>query len=265
MLIDEGTPRALTLETRVSNFYRTVGTRYPAFNETSRRDRFWRMVVNSIETRLADRPYVKVAELGAGRTGFADFLGPLRSRVEFHAHDVTDTNRTHLEGVADRTHIGAVTAVADAAPFDVVFSTFVYEHVVRPREFIDAQLSMIESGGSIFIFSPRYDWAGYIPPSLRHMPTSVMIWNAMKVWTAHWRSAVSNTPRFLLVEDPAMFHTEDWHRDADAIHLASLADLRAYLKGRPATIHQCVPVGTPPKVRITDRLLKLCVRIDKTG
>lgn len=166
----EHDPRVAELRARLDAFYAKPDT-YESFDRPLDQSRYWRPVFRRIR-EILERPGrgeepVRVLEIGSGRTSFPGALDDLRENVHFTAQDITEANLDHLNSVADRVHVGDVLELGER--FDVMFSTFVWEHITNPREVLEWKLSHLNPGGSVFIFCPRYDAPGYVPPSARHL------------------------------------------------------------------------------------------------
>jgi len=220
---NEDSATAAALRRRMSQFYSAVED-YTAFAKSSSHPAFWEPIKKEIAERVRQGKRCRVLELGAGRTGFADSLGPLRTQVEFHAQDITDRNRDYLVRHADKVFFQSVEEIEGS--YDVVFSTFAWEHVGRPRATLSACLRLLASGGSLYIVSPRYDFPGYIPPSARHYTKARQAALAMWLAARRLRVALGGGPAFLVHAEPACL-SRPWYRDADAIHWVSRLDLRA--------------------------------------
>jgi hypothetical protein len=80
-------------------------------------------------------------EVGAGRTGFANLLGNMRRQLEFHVQDITERNQEYLNTVADKVWLCRPTDIRGT--YDIIFSTFVYEHMTRPRATRQHLLTML--------------------------------------------------------------------------------------------------------------------------
>jgi len=226
-LTTEDSRSVAELRQRLDAFYAAT-TEYSDFQvESNSKPEIWTPIVGFIEQRLAEQKSCRVLEFGAGRTGFGRFLGRLRDRVKFEVQDVTPQNREYLAGEADAVHIGDVAATT--GPYDVIFSTFVWEHISNPRLTLDLLLRRLAPGGALFIACPRYDMPGYIPPSARHYRVGARL--RLVLWqTARWLGLSSNQDRFLIHTDPALFHLP-WFRDSDAVHWVSLRDFAAVPSG----------------------------------
>lgn len=253
------------LRARLDAFYAATSD-YQAFQESSHHPALWAHVVDEIERLLAQRSRessnrsLRVLELGAGRTGFGDYLRQrgCRGRVRFTAQDVTAQNREHLRGQADAIHIGSVQTL-NAEPFDVIFSTFVFEHVTDPAATLRRCEDLLAPGGSLFIFCPRYDLPFYLPPSAGHYSRSRRLGIACAVMTARLRTRLTGRPAFLIHHDPALF-SQGFARDRDAVHWVSRWDLRAWFRGRAELTDLPVPAG-PGKDWIVKNLLQVHLRI----
>ena len=148
--------------------------------------------------------------------------------------------------------------------FDIIFSTFVWEHIAEPQATLDYLLERLAPGGSLFLFSPRYDVPGYVPPALRHLPRFYSLWLSLWLQVTRLSTLLGGRAKFWIVTDPALFHVTPWFRDADAVHLVSRHDLTLYLKDKNVTIKDCWPALSGVKARLLERFLKLCVEIKKS-
>jgi 2-polyprenyl-3-methyl-5-hydroxy-6-metoxy-1,4-benzoquinol methylase len=224
----EGDTRVQDLRLRLEQFY--AKENYPAFHEGNNHVIFWKPLKDTVERHLSSRSgatgKLKVLELGAGRTTFADLLGPARREVDFHVQDITDRNLDYLKSQADEVHIQPLTSLKGS--YDLIFSTFVWEHLTNPRECLDHLLTLLTPGGSLMFIAPRYDFPFYVSPSCKHLSKlqrfSVSFWIMWK----RLQTIITRKPLFLIHTDPAILHTP-WFRDADAIHWVSAWDLKFYL------------------------------------
>ncbi|MBX9879514.1 MAG: class I SAM-dependent methyltransferase [Candidatus Obscuribacterales bacterium] len=227
----EGDTRVSLLRTRLDDFY--ARENYPAFHGANDQGPFWQPIKAIVAQRLAKRngsnDKLRILEIGAGCTNFANFLGELRQEVEFHVQDITDRNVEYLNSQADHVHIMPITSLSGS--FDIIFATFVWEHITNPRACLDHLLSLTSAGGSLILASPRYDFPFYISPSSRHLAKWEQI--AIGCWIA-WKRLVTMitwSPQFLIHLEPAILHMP-WFCDADAVHWVSFWDLRLYLRGK---------------------------------
>lgn len=259
-ITDETDPRVGELRARLDSFYSTT-TSYADFSkEVARHDRIWTPIAAEVRRLAAGGRKVRVLEFGAGRTGFAGFLGDLRSKVEFTVQDVTPTNRDALAATADRVHIGPLQQLQ--GPFDVAFSTFVWEHITDPRSTLDHLLSQLSPGGSIFIACPRYDIPMYVPPSARHYSKPAQY--AMSWWLFGQRvmTRLGGQPRFFVHVDPSVLN-RPWYRDADAVHWVSVHD---FFRGAPGCAVRRVSIPVENfRERLWRDLLLAFVQIQKPG
>ncbi|MCC6321888.1 MAG: class I SAM-dependent methyltransferase [Phycisphaerales bacterium] len=255
--------RVAELRRRLDEFYGTTVV-YDAFKATNQQPTVWAPIRSEIERLGSAMPVghkVRVLEFGAGRTGFGDYLGELRNRIEFHTQDVTPQNEEFLRTQCDRVHVGDVLELP--GPYDVVFSTFVWEHVSNPVRVLTHLLDSLSVGGSLYIASPRYDLPGYTPPTARHYGTLSRAGLLASLTLRRLFTRLGGRPAFLIHTDPSMFH-RPWYRDADAIHWVSLHDLRRAL---PEGFELTLPPTTAPaglKGRIWHSFCLLFVKITKT-
>jgi SAM-dependent methyltransferase len=217
---DEGDPRTSELEQRLRCFY---GTDSGYFDSAGDKPEIWGPIRAELSERVARHGTCRVFEFGAGRSGFGPFLGELRSRVQYEVQDVTDLNLALLSSRADRVHVGSVLDLGGC--YDVIFSTFVWEHVSRPRATLHHLLDLLDRRGTLFLVSPRYDFPGYIPPSARHLSKSQQTVLAAWLLARRLHDRLTRAPSFMIHQNPAAFRVP-WFRDADAVHWPSIIDLR---------------------------------------
>ncbi|WP_448562200.1 class I SAM-dependent methyltransferase [Trichothermofontia sp.] len=252
----ENHPKALILKRSLDEFYKTVED-YSAYLESDPKPFFWNPIRSAIEEHLKTNNYCHVLEFGAGRTSFGTYLGDLRSRVVFHAQDITDRNRDYLESQADQVYICNIPEIQEK--YDIIFSTFVWEHLVTPSSIMEHLLKILNPNGKIFITSPRYDLPFYISPSAKHLPIVKRL--QISVWLMFRRMAsfIKRKPDFIIHFDPAIFHCP-WFRDADAIHWVSFCDLKYYLPDQFKLTRIRIPV-TDLRSKIWGSLCLLFVKI----
>jgi SAM-dependent methyltransferase len=228
--MDAGSAAALDrLEARLGAFYRDAEGYFPTGgNEPS-----YLAFAGLIESLLRVKPTIAVLEVGAGQSDFARWLAyrGWRDRVHYTANDLSEMNRPHLDAVADRVLIGDAPALGPGGPFDLVFCCFVFEHLVRPRRFLDWAVEALTPGGYLVLVGPRYTLPFYVPPALRHLPWAARMAVHLKALAIHWATYFSPEPNFLVVGEPALFH-RPYGRDADAVHLVTRRDLVKSLERR---------------------------------
>jgi 2-polyprenyl-3-methyl-5-hydroxy-6-metoxy-1,4-benzoquinol methylase len=240
---DAGNPVLDALSDRLRAYY-TGSAEY--FEEAEGgKDRFYHLIRPELQRMVAERGAVRVLEFGAGRTGFPRWLSEqgLRANVTFAAQDITPINRALLCAICDETHFSDVGAID--GQFDVIFSTFVYEHLVHPRRMLLHCVRLLRPGGVLLIVSPRYSFPGYIPPALRHLPRWRQL--LLNAWLAASAAGswILRRPNFWIVSQPALFAT-GFRRDADAIHMVSRTDLDLTLRPHCDAVRvQLPPVRTP--------------------
>jgi len=218
---------------------------YMAFEKPSSQADWWSHLGNAIRVRSADGEKVRVLEIGSGMSGFAGYLEQhgIRDLVELHAHDVTSHNVEWLSSAADQVHIGEVSEIDLPGEFDIIFSTYVLEHVSNPWMHLETLWKQLvpprssAGGGSLFLISPRYDLFGYLCPASRHEPPFSKLKLLMIQWEARCRAIIAGEPQFLIQTDPAVFH-RPFFPDADAVHWVSLHDIRAWARAKGSTLRK---------------------------
>ncbi|NDB75887.1 MAG: methyltransferase domain-containing protein [Verrucomicrobia bacterium] len=255
-LVNETHPDAATLRVALDRFYQT-SPNYGGYVAPSDQSQCWRFVVPKIEAIVRRKGSCRALEIGAGRTGFRQFYSA--RALHFAVQDVTGLNADYLRTQADEVFIGDLPTVTGR--YDVIFSTFVFEHVTNPRATLELAWQMVEPGGALFLFCPRYDVPFYLPPSFDHRPALVRWLTAIYLLGRRAWTALGGPPAFLVTTDPSVFHRE-WARDRDAIHLVSLFDLRAFARGRGPLTRYALRSGSV-KDWVVKNLLQINAVIEK--
>jgi len=214
---DREDSRIRVLAERLHAFY-SESTDYTAFQSPAVHSREWGAMLPLCDKLLRQRQRITVLELGAGRSAFADALGSRRPCVQFDVQDVTAANLEYLRGVADRVYTHPIEDLA--GEYDLIFSTFVLEHVATPVLFLENVRRLLTPGGWHVIFCPRYDNPAYHCPSLRRLSLGVRTAAALQLWSGRAMSIIDRKPRFFINTDPAVLHGP-WFRDADAVHVVT--------------------------------------------
>lgn len=259
------------LREKLDAFYCTA-TEYTAFQTPSDQRNCWNHVIVCIKDRLKGNSAskLKVLEVGAGRTGFGRYLEDhkLRGAVEFHAQDVTRYNEKWLRREADASFFGDILTVALPQGYDIIFSTYVLEHVTDPPAHLEKIWSLLanhQNGGNLFIFAPRYDFPGYLCPSARHLSTFCQLKLSMRSFCARLIAFFSNQPQFLIQTDLAVFHGP-FYLDSDAVHWVSQHDLKIWATNRKASF-TTLRIGNPSftsKDWVIKRLCTTALQIQKS-
>ena len=237
------------LRRQLDRFYADAPS-YLAFQTASNQRHCWPHIQSHIEHLLSQgKKKVSVLEVGAGKTGFVAFLEDvgLRSSVVFHAQDVTRFNENWLLAQADSVYFGDVADAGVPGGMDVVFSTYVLEHVTDPRQHLEILWSLINPQptcpGALFLFSPRYDMPGYLCPSARHLPATARVRLLLTATMARLTSLLTRSPQFLIQTDLAAFHLP-FYPDSDAVHWVSLTDLKFWAREHSGKL-ETLSLGSP--------------------
>jgi len=224
----------LDLRCRLDDFYRNVPD-YSAFHESSNQVPCWEQVARELHRRIQQNgePHIllRVLEVGAGRSGFGNWLleQGIRDRFHWTAQDVTDQNLPWLAEHADVLHIGDVSSLDLAQSFDIIFSTYVLEHITDPVSHLNTLHTLLRPGGSLLIFCPRYDVPGYLAPSCRHLGRLTRLRISLTVAWHRIQTLLTRKSAFLIQTDLAAFHGP-FFTDADAVHWVSEMDLHFWAK-----------------------------------
>jgi SAM-dependent methyltransferase len=218
----ESDPEVGDLRRAMDAFYsRPVG--YIAFEAPSQQAPFWAPIITDIAQRISQSSSCRILEFGAGRTGFPGHLGELRGQVHVSAQDVTSSNIEYLHSCCDQVFIGDINQVE--GQFDVIFSTFVWEHMTSPAASLQHLQRLLAPGGTLYIASPRYDCCFYVPPSARNYSFSTQFRLSVMLVLRRLAVRLGGPPDFLIHTDPAVLKMP-WYRDADAVHWVSRGDIR---------------------------------------
>lgn len=254
----ENSTEVIELRQRLDNFYSNTQD-YTAFHEANSKPEFWEPIKTYIQDILKQKGSCRILEFGAGRTGFGDYLQALKEVVTFDVQDVTPSNKEYLLNQADNVYIDDVCNINNQ--YDIIFSTFVWEHITNPKAVINHLLNLLNPGGSLFVISPRYDFPFYLSPSAKHLSGIQRFY--ISIWL-QWRRLLvlsGGKPDFLIHFEPAVFYCP-WFRDADAIHWVSLWDLKRHLPQNVQLERLHISV-TGFRSKIWERFLLLFVRIHK--
>jgi SAM-dependent methyltransferase len=256
VLVSETNPAVEDLRKRLDQFYRTTDD-YQAFQDRSWHPNLWSLIVKDI-THL-NGGTARVLEIGAGRSGFYEYLRQCRVDAHFTAQDVTPKNDCYLRENADEVVIGPLQRVTGI--FDIIFSTFVLEHVTDPVATLERCWSLLKPGGTLFIFCPRYDAPFYLSHSADHYAGIVRAAIALRLAAARARTLLTQLPRFFIHTDPALF-VLPWQRDRDAVHWVSYFDLAIFFRRRGCLRKIRIPSGGL-KDAIVKNLLQINIAVQK--
>lgn len=223
--LTEDCPKARELERKLVDFY-NGSEDYLAFAEPNEHPRFWSAVRTAVMSTIERKGTCKLLEFGAGMTGLGRYLQDQKDSIEFCVQDVSARNVNYLSKYADRMLFEPIELLS--GQFDVICSSYVFEHLVNPRKTLAQLLKSLDAHGSLFLLCPRYDFPGYLSPSCRRRPLHERF--LISLWLQYVRlcTKLGGQPAFLIDSDPAVFHGP-WFRDADAVHWVSIWDLRRVL------------------------------------
>jgi SAM-dependent methyltransferase len=220
-------PAIVELRSRLDDFYAKT-TNYLAFQATVQRDAEYALIDELLVDAIAGRTdgRARILELGAGRSGYRQYLDQHHpNKFQYDAQDVTASNGEYLRPLCDKLFIGDISAMQ--GEYDLILSTFVFEHISNPLEFLSHVKRLLAQGGWHVIFCPRYDWPGYVCPSMRHLSRLRQLLHSAWLSSSRLMSRLDRRPRFWVNLDPSMFHGP-WFRDADAVHLVGRFDVEQW-------------------------------------
>lgn len=259
LIHEDQAPAIARLETRLVEFYNTF-TGYDAFNAPPEYPVLWGEILRLARAGTA-RP-CRVLEIGAGRSGFGQYLRAQGARDDVHltSQDITTANLEHLRENSDEVITGNIDRLEGS--WDLIFHSYVYEHLCRPREFNERLWSLLSPGGHLVIQCPRYDFPLYFPPCWDHLSLSAKLWQTLRLAGSDLAAAFGRgASRFTVFSDPAVFHLP-FVRDRDAVHRVRKSDLR-WLFGARANVREFDLVPGSLKDWIVKKLLTLRMVLEK--
>ena len=207
---------------------------------------------------------MRILEAGAGTgSSFGSVDGLDRTLLSLTAQDITDSCQHQLASVADVVHLGPLQTLC--GQFDIIFSLFVLEHITEPQKFLAEVDRLLAPGGVHFIACPRYDFPGFICPSLRHLrPLDITRIEAARLVTNQFHKVSGAHPTFWINADPALFH-RPWVRDADAVHVVSKQSLTSWHAQRGYSAKRLKARSSGYLDWLVKRFLVLFVRFEKAS
>jgi hypothetical protein len=111
----------LELESKMTKYYNTVSD-YSAFadNIVSTHKGQWDNIIKMINKIFSNENKIKILEVGAGISGFGDYVKQYNLNIFYACQDVTTKNMEYLEQNADKVYIGDISNITEK--FHVVFS-----------------------------------------------------------------------------------------------------------------------------------------------
>ena len=249
------------LEDKMLQFYRTTND-YTAFQKTSDYPVIWSLVKSLAEEIKMEKDQCRVLEIGAGRSGFGKFIEKTgRKGIFLTSQDITDRNSEELEKYSDEVIFKNINELNSS--WDIIFHTYVLEHLIRPKEFIRHIYNLLNYNGYHVIQSPRYDIPFYCPPAMDHLSRL-----EKNMYSFHFLLqdvlplSLYRKETFAIFSDPAVFHLP-FFRDRDAVHRVSKKDIILFHKDYGSCKDYHLPWGGL-KDCIVKKFLTLRIIIKKT-
>lgn len=200
---------------------------YLDFIETRDKSKFWEPIYKEIKKKVSHKKPCSILEFGAGRSGFAYYIELPKAGIVYDIQDITTRNIGQYENYAIRNFYD-VELSSITTKYDIIFSTFVWEHIFNPVDILNHLLNLLKPEGKLIICSPRYDLPFYLSPSANHYSPLNKFKIALRLLLERIKTLIGVSPGFIIHLDPAIFHRK-WKRDYDAIHWVSFYDLYKYL------------------------------------
>ena len=177
----------IKLEEKLNYFYQTVQNYFPNSNHP--------YLYNYIKLNN----FKNILEVGSGLSGAVNHFTP----KVYSAQDIISRNYLFYNNKGYKFYNCKISEINDS--FDCIFSTFVFEHIVNPKDFLDNLFKILNKNGKIYIICPRYDFPFYIPPSLRHNNILLQIFFTAKAHFFNLYYYLKNNINFIINYDPACF------------------------------------------------------------
>ena len=218
MFIKEENEKEISiLERKLKEFYDNTDV-YIVYEKKTWQPEFWNVIIEKIKKTPGKK--TRILEIGAAKSGFPEYVIEKGISTFFAFQDITSRCKEHLSRFTDELYFCPVEEIS-GRNFDIIFHSYVFEHVTRPKRFLKNVEQLLRVGGCHIIESPRYDLPIYIPPAIRHygkrMTATYMI-----------KSFLNLYPNFSIVKDPAVFHRK-FRRDYDAIHRVTRKSIEEYI------------------------------------
>jgi SAM-dependent methyltransferase len=258
-----GREQITVLERRLGDFYNTTND-YAAFNTPNEHPAWLKLVAEEIRRKfLRHGARIRVLEAGAGLGSAFDKVGGLeRSMLHYTAQDISLRVKGRLDAVADSVHLGPLRTLD--GQFDLIFSLFVLEHVASPEEFLTQVTRLLVPSGTHVVVCPRYDFPGYVCPSMRHLgPVQLFGVEARRLARNALTRCRAGRPSFWVNTDPSLFH-QKWRRDTDAVHIVCQSDLVQWHRRRGYRARQLVPQSAGLLDLFIKRFATVCFAFDKS-
>lgn len=243
------------LEARLAGYYAAIGDTMAEYHSVteSTQDR-WQPGSGPLYKKILPyaRPGFRVLEVGCGPALGARYF--LEIGCQFTG---IDFNPMALEKARQRTPNGTFAQqTSRGLPFgddifDLVYSTFVIEHLPRPNVMLDEMARVCADEGCVIVVAPDWICKGEgrfssLKNGLSHRPlvskirsfavldTLSHIYFAFLWWPHFVRRAraeimAADPLPFYINPNPVCFETE-WFADADAVYVANATEVAAYLK-----------------------------------
>lgn len=238
------------LDDALARFYVNPPGRYHEKATTANED--WNAPDHIFQRRIADLAYhdAKVLDVGCGPAMAcpwfmkkkAHYTGVDLSSEQLEANRKKFPNCNFLEmHWRDIKHLGDV--------FDIVTSFFTLEHIVYPREFLEASSCSVKPGGFLAVLCPDYLNRGFMPSQhfFGREPGGIKA----KIRKIQWIEALieivdrfhtyprliqearlmsRNNGAWLINLRPLCLETESWENDWDAVYMAGEDEVASYIE-----------------------------------
>ena len=229
------------------------------------KDYIYRPVLKLIADMAQSNHPPRVLELGAGRTSFPRFLREHKTgiQIDLIAHDINETNVDYYAQNSIKFVVGDWPQIKAEGPFDLCFSSFVYEHLVEPHNFLKGMIENLTPTGKIVIVCPKYIVPGYVPPAIRWLPLWKQHLLTCYLSLSNMLTKITKRCNFWICVEPTIIR-RPYRRDYDAVHMVSTEDVRAAVS--PNFRVRTLPLDrTTVTARVRDRLMLLSIVIERNA
>ena len=195
-----------------------------------------------------------ILEVGAGVSNAFRYFQ--EKNINYHAQDISNQNSKFYDDHKINFLLGDLGMIK--SNYNVIFSSYVLEHVTDPQKFLIDQLNLLSINGYILIECPNYYLPFHVPPSLRHYSIFKQFYLTLLLY---FENIFGRQNEFLINNKPA-FKFIKWKRDYDAINIVSYRRLKRFCLNNDLKLSRnLVPLFS--KKRMASMIVKISRNVDR--
>ena len=220
------------LNNKIFKFY-SEGNYIPYNKITNHKKTLWKSIYKELrEQLLTSKKKIKILEIGAAKTGFAHFLKEKKiyKHIDFYCFDITKNNQKWYQRINCKKSFYKDLDLINHK-FDIVFSSYVLEHVVYMEKFLNKNINLLTENGKLYINCPRYDLPLYLNPGCRHINFLSKIKIALIQIFYRTITLIFKKNYFLITNDLSIFH-KPYFSDADSMNWVSKFEISNFFDNK---------------------------------